>query len=178
MSLYAAAIDNRGNAQAAEAAAPDDPFGATSAACSRGRGGTSPADTAAASAAPPLKSREPEPDPHPVARLLLERTSSAAEADALLADIAATVTASEFADAHEAHTGAPLPLQEPAAEPAAALNGLGAAPAADWKRGDAISVRVDCGSGLSFAAAHAIWAAPASQPFSSGSADALWRSVE
>ena len=104
------------------------------------------------------------------------RTRSAAEADALLADIAARVMASECADTPNAHTLVWLQLQEPAREPAAALNGLGGAPAVDWKGGGAIPISVDCGSGFSVAAAHAIWAASASQQFSSGSADASRRS--
>ena len=104
------------------------------------------------------------------------RARSAAEADALLADIAATVMASQCADAPDAHTLVWLQLQEPAREPAAAVNGWGGAPAVDWKGGGAISMSVDCGSGFSAAAAHATWAAPASQQFSSGSADASRRS--
>lgn len=176
MKMRLFALSGRRCVQASDAAAVEDASGAASAACSRERGSASPAATAVAGAAPAVESREPSPDPKPAAELPPMRTSSAAEADALLADIAATVTASEFADAPEAHTGAPLQLQEPATEPAAALNGLRAAPAVDWKGGDAIPISVDCGSGFTVAAAHAIWAAPASQQFSSGSADALPRS--
>ena len=167
--------------QASEAAAIGDASEAASAACSHKRVSTSPAATAVTGAAPALESHDPSPDPDPAAKPPPARTSSAAEADALLADIAATVVALEDVEAPEAHIDAPLQLQEPALGPGALSNGLGTipgAPAVSRKGGDAIPVDVDCGSGFTVAAAHAIWAAPALQPFSSEITEALRRSGE
>ena len=170
------------DAQAAEAAITEDAFEAASAAYSRERGCADTAATAGAGAAPALERGEPSPDPNPAARLPLEHASSTAEADALLADITAVVTASEYTDASSAYIGVPQQLQEPALDQAASLDGLGAAamaPTVTRKRGDAsISISVDCGSGFTVAAADAIWGAPASQQRSAGCAEALWRSGE
>ena len=177
--MQVSALDGGRCVQASDIAATEDASNAASAASPRERGSTSPASTAAASASPAVESHEPSLDLKPAAKLPPARTSSAAEADALLADIAATVMASEVVESPEAQVGAPKQLQEPAVGPGAfdSLGTTPTAPAASIKGNKALPISVD-GSGFTVAAAHAIWAAPASQQLSAGSASALQRSGE
>ena len=105
--------------QASDAAAIQDANNAASTASFRECGSTSPAANKIASTAPAVESVESSPDRDPTTKLPPARTSSAAEADALLADIAAAVTASEDTEAPQAHVGAPQQLQEPASGPSA-----------------------------------------------------------